>query len=735
MGTLKGRLYSSSVCLALLLVAGTLSSIVMLSGSVATASAQAVTVATSADIHGGTFFGHGLLQVVMNDPDADDDDLQESLFVDIESDSDLGTTTSASFEIFETSESSGRFEFFLVHAASDFADGAGDTTIDPINPNGFAPVGAESAPPDAEASIITFGPGGDLDNGGAAVLFSDFTFDIEAGSTTVTIDHEESPPSISLDRSTLGSTSILYITNEDQDGNEDPTNVDTFTVSDADLLTLFDLSGADFDGMVTFEETGDNTAEFEATIQLTDVATAADDELVIAAESVTGSINDMANYDDIPGAENTSTDEDDFSFDVDDVDGDVDEIGVVTFGSELKLAVIDNDGNIDSGENETLADALLVHVNNTGGDSVTVDLTETDNNTGVFVPDLPNDEVKITFVNATTLTPAEMTDDVLQLRPNDITEDIVVNYNDTLNDDSDPESFETTFEMTLANPSVNLPESAEDDDKFLLTVADGDLNDDPRAKDAYTFVLDGGTSFPLVRGTADLSGLAVLEFEIEGDAITFANPIEYTLLEKDVNTGTFTAELDMGEILDSARSGGNPVDVDDGDKFEVTFNDLFGDAAREASDVLEIGSDRPIGEFLCHGLVPTILGTDRDDILVGTEDRDVIVGLRGNDVIRGLGGDDVICGGPGLDSLYGGQGDDKLFGGRGNDMLNGEAGNDRLWAGTGWDDLFGGAGNDILRGNKGNDILEGGNGDDLLFGELGTDQLDGGEGDDELHQD
>jgi Ca2+-binding RTX toxin-like protein len=238
-----------------------------------------------------------------------------------------------------------------------------------------------------------------------------------------------------------------------------------------------------------------------------------------------------------------------------------------------------------------------------------------------------------------------------------------------------------------------------------------------------------------MRGSDDLTNLAVLEFEIEGDPVTFANPLEYTLVESNINSGVFTAELDMGEILDSARNGSNPIDIDDGDKLKVTFNDLFEDAAREASDVLEIGSDRPITEFLCHGLVPTILGTDKDDTLLGTEGKDVIVGLRGNDVIRGLGGDDVICGGPGLDSISGGHGDDKLFGGRGNDVLNGDNGNDRLWAGTGWDDAFGGAGNDILRGNKGNDSLKGGDGNDELFGELGNDQLDGGDGDDALHQD
>ncbi len=724
MGTLKGRRYALSVWMAFLLMAGTLSSIVVFSGSIGTASAQAVTIVTSADSHGGSFFGEGYLQVVVTDPDSDDEDTIESIIVEINADPNTGANASGNFTIPETSVNSTQFEFYLVHQN---ATAVSVGSLDPINAAGAAefPVAGSEAP------VIRFGSGGDLASD--SDLYEDTSFDITAGNTEITIDYEQMVASIALDKSTYGSNSLVHFAINDQDGNVDPTNADSFSVTQALLNgTLFDTDGATFADDVTFDETGDNTGVFEAVVRLSTADTATDPELVFTEESVELTLNDQSNYDIIGTVPpNNSTDTDDVSFDIEDSDGEVGEIGVVTFGSELKLQVSDSDGNIDSGENETLADALLVQVNNTGGDSVMVDLTETDDNTGVFVPDLPNNEVKITFINSTTLTPAETTDDILQLRPNDITEDIVVNYNDTLNDDSDSESFE----MTLANPSVNLPESAEDDDQFLLTVADGDLNDDPRAKDTYTFVLDGSTSFPLMRGTADLSGLAFLEFEIEGDAITFANPLEYTLLEKDVNSGTFTAELDMGEILDSARNGSNAIDIDDGDELEVTFNDLFDDVAREASDVLEIGSDRPITEFLCHGLVPTILGTDEDDTLLGTEGKDVIIGLRGNDVIRGLGGDDVICGGPGLDSISGGQGDDKLFGGRGNDVLNGESGNDKLWAGTGWDDLFGGAGNDILRGNKGNDSLKGGDGDDLLFGESGKDDLDGGDGDDELRQD
>jgi len=573
------------------------------------ASAQAVTITTSAGIHGNAFFGHGVLQVVMNDPDADDDDLQESLFVDIESDSDLGTTESGSFEIFETSDSSGRFEFFLVHAASDFADGMGDTDLDPINPNGFAAYPAAGG----EAAIITFGDGGNLDNGAAAVLFSDFTFEIEAGSTTITIDHEESPPSISLDRTTLGSTSTLYITNEDQDGNEDPTNVDTFTVLFADIATLFDLSGAAFDGDVTFEETGDNTAEFEATIQLAAppaTGGAAPDTLVVTAESVTGSINDMANYDDVLGAENTSTDEDDFSFDVDDVDGTLDDIDTVTFSSELTPSVMDNDSNVDSQDDDTILDGMTVESNN---DLVTVDLEETDDNTGIFVPDTTDNEIPITFVNDVADVIAG--NNILELAPGDITDDIVITFFDPLNDDSDPEEFETTIEMTISSPQLDLPDTAGINDDFLLTITKPDLNNNDEIKDSYTFTLDGTGPYSIFRGAAELDNLLNIEVEIEGDEADFAGPLPYTLVETGVNTGIFTTSLDMADILEESGTAGT---IDDGDRIEFTINDFFDDVSREASDDVSIGKASTGVDFSRTVIpIPPEVGSDWDDVIPG----------------------------------------------------------------------------------------------------------------------
>jgi Ca2+-binding RTX toxin-like protein len=65
----------------------------------------------------------------------------------------------------------------------------------------------------------------------------------------------------------------------------------------------------------------------------------------------------------------------------------------------------------------------------------------------------------------------------------------------------------------------------------------------------------------------------------------------------------------------------------------------------------------------CHGSVPTIVGTGRDDIIDGTPGNDVILGLGGNDTIRGLGGKDVICGNDGGDVISGGAGNDRIYGG------------------------------------------------------------------------
>jgi hypothetical protein len=536
------------------------------------ASAQAVTIETSADELGGTFFG-GMVQVIVEDPAADDDSA-DTLTIEVDLSSTDGDT-SQTITIPDTNAGSQRFEFFIVHQ----------------NSTDTAPADPETTAGLTDDQILLFGPtaGADELQVAGLLLYDDATFDVRKGNVEVTIDYEEAGALIELDRETYGSTSLVYLNIVDQDGNLDPTTSDLFTVLDADLDVLFSLNGAAFADDVTFDETGDNTAKFEAILQLTTNDTATDDELDFTSDAIQVTLNDMANYADagFNNAENDSTDTDDDSFDIDDVDGDLTGPEALTFGSELKVTVDDNDGNVDSEDDDTTTDGLVVTSDGPGGDVVTVDLTETDDNTHLFVPDTTNDEIKITFVaNATGIVAGNS---ILELSPDDITEDIIVAYSDALNDDSVPELFETTLEITLATPQLTLPENAGINDDFLLTITDADFNDNPRTKDSYTFTLDGAGEYGLFRGSTDLSNLATLEVDIEGDPVDFTTPLSYTLVETDINTGVFTTELDMADILDSAEVGGDPVDVDDGDRIEITFNDFMDDVSREASDELAIG--------------------------------------------------------------------------------------------------------------------------------------------------
>ncbi|MGY1723693.1 ExeM/NucH family extracellular endonuclease [Blastococcus sp. SYSU DS0533] len=123
----------------------------------------------------------------------------------------------------------------------------------------------------------------------------------------------------------------------------------------------------------------------------------------------------------------------------------------------------------------------------------------------------------------------------------------------------------------------------------------------------------------------------------------------------------------------------------------------YGDPALYAADPYRSSDHDPLvlGIDLaerCQGLVPTVVGTDGDDVLPGTNQADVIMGLGGDDVLAGLNGEDVICGGAGDDRLAGGNGEDVLSGGFGADELAGDNGADVVVGGPGADRLDQGRG-------------------------------------------
>jgi uncharacterized protein len=106
-------------------------------------------------------------------------------------------------------------------------------------------------------------------------------------------------------------------------------------------------------------------------------------------------------------------------------------------------------------------------------------------------------------------------------------------------------------------------------------------------------------------------------------------------------------------------------------------------------DPLVVGIDL---EERCAGRLPTLVGTEGEDVLRGTDGPDVVMGLGGDDLVQGLAGEDVLCGGAGADDVVGGNGDDVILGGFGDDALVGGNGEDCLVGGPGEDTLVGGRG-------------------------------------------
>ncbi|NNF56576.1 MAG: ExeM/NucH family extracellular endonuclease [Acidimicrobiales bacterium] len=224
----------------------------------------------------------------------------------------------------------------------------------------------------------------------------------------------------------------------------------------------------------------------------------------------------------------------------------------------------------------------------------------------------------------------------------------------------------------------------------IRAITDGgytDLLQSLQGPSAYTYLFDGQL------GTLDYAlSNGSLTPQVTGTAAWNINADEVPLFDYN------DAIQDSGEASFEAEPSGNPL-------YEAN-------AYRSSDhDPVLVGLSLDPSNLLCNGLVPTIVGTPGDDVIVGTNKADVIMGLGGDDVINGLNGKDVICGGPGDDEIDGGNGTDLILGGRGNDTISG---------GNAGDDIRGGSGDDTLYGNNGNDAIDGGAGTDTCDGGLGN---------------
>jgi len=205
-------------------------------------------------------------------------------------------------------------------------------------------------------------------------------------------------------------------------------------------------------------------------------------------------------------------------------------------------------------------------------------------------------------------------------------------------------------------------------------------------------------------GDADVLLMGDLNAYTQEDPVEELREAGYVDLGEELDPGRYSYVFDdMSGSLDHALATRELTKkVTDLTHWNINAVESFayqytGDPALYAADPYRSSDHDPLVlgidlEERCAGLLPTLRGTDRNDVLIGTRGRDVIMGLGGDDVLTGLQGDDVLCGGAGDDQLSGDNGDDVLLGGFGDDVLHGDNGADRLVGGPGKDLLVQGRG-------------------------------------------
>jgi Ca2+-binding RTX toxin-like protein len=232
-----------------------------------------------------------------------------------------------------------------------------------------------------------------------------------------------------------------------------------------------------------------------------------------------------------------------------------------------------------------------------------------------------------------------------------------------------------------------------------------------------------GTVLDIYGNTASTSAFVSLDktppavdIVLPGDGVPVVIPeVTVTGTVSDALSGlnSVTCNGILATVSDSTFVCGVPVIVGP-NSITVHAEDMAGNSSQDSITVNGIADVNDEPELRCHGFVPTLIGSNGDDLIVGTDGSDVIVGLDGNDVLIGMGGQDFICGGPGDDLISGGRGHDRLHGEAGNDAISGQNGNDEL-VGDGGDDLLaGGVGNDDIMCGPELDTADGTSGADLV---------------------
>ncbi len=213
------------------------------------------------------------------------------------------------------------------------------------------------------------------------------------GTVSATLTYDTYDETISVDRTDVPafSNAKIYFTLVDQDLNFDPTAADTFNVNvNVEAIDMLDTSYAGPVAVtVTFTETGPNTATFTGSKTLNDLLTAIGLNSYTATTDVAGTAFQLVNFGAIA---NGGVPFDHLKVSV--ASGNYVDLDLVTtegtlqspsagatitLATELTMVLNDQDMNLDT----QAIDTVNINVSTTFG-AITVALTETDVNTGIF---------------------------------------------------------------------------------------------------------------------------------------------------------------------------------------------------------------------------------------------------------------------------------------------------------------------------------------------------------------
>ncbi len=272
-----------------------------------------------------------------------------------------------------------------------------------------------------------------------------------------------------------------------------------------------------------------------------------------------------------------------------------------------------------------LTSGINLNINNV---RIPVVFKETDDNTGVFLPDLAGNKIQIVPVAGgasdlhTTAPDPEQnivtdkivlgSDNKIYVLASAISEDIdlTISYNDPAADPTGSKTFSIVrkiqhFAGNISTTTTSVPVTG----KAVIEINDMDLNLNPDAIDIYTLTYTNVTGGNSPSGA--FNGLAALKIKVNGStSITFdGGNTSIQLVETDKNTGVFKGELDVGDIATPSLT--------DGDKITFEYEDNTESPTLTRSVDVKIGKPSGTVELDRSSYPPTTsLGTTKLHITI-----------------------------------------------------------------------------------------------------------------------